>query len=56
MDILYLLIPVSVLLVLAIGAIFWWAVASGQFDELDREGEAVVGDRDAPQKDPPETL
>jgi cbb3-type cytochrome oxidase maturation protein len=56
MDILYLLIPVSVLLVLVIGGIFWWAVASGQFDDLDREGEAVVGDQEAPRKDPPETL
>jgi cbb3-type cytochrome oxidase maturation protein len=44
MDILYLLIPVSVVIVLAIGAIFWWAIASGQFDELDREGESVVKD------------
>jgi cbb3-type cytochrome oxidase maturation protein len=55
MDILYLLIPVSVLLVLAIGGIFWWAVASGQFDDLDREGEVIVGDRDAPPRDPPDS-
>ena len=44
MDILYLLIPVSVVIVFAIGAVFWWAIASGQFDELDREGGAVVED------------
>jgi cbb3-type cytochrome oxidase maturation protein len=44
MDILYLLIPVSVVIVLLIGAIFWWAIASGQFDELDRESESVVKD------------
>lgn len=46
MDILYLLIPVSLAIVLAIGAIFWWAIASGQFDELDREAKAVVDDDD----------
>ena len=46
MDILYLLIPVSVAIVLAIGAIFWWAIASGQFDELDREAESVVRDEE----------
>jgi len=45
-DILYLLIPVSVFIVLAIGAIFWWAIASGQFDELDREAESVVRDEE----------
>jgi cbb3-type cytochrome oxidase maturation protein len=43
-DILYLLIPMSVVIVLAIGAIFWWAIASGQFDELDRESESVLED------------
>jgi cbb3-type cytochrome oxidase maturation protein len=44
MDILYLLIPVSVVIVFVIGAVFWWAIASGQFDELDREGGKVVDD------------
>lgn len=43
-DILYLLIPVSVVIVLAIGAIFWWAIASGQFDELDSGADSVVED------------
>ncbi|HQZ45678.1 MAG TPA: cbb3-type cytochrome oxidase assembly protein CcoS [Usitatibacteraceae bacterium] len=44
MDILYLLIPVSVAIALVIGAVFWWAMSSGQFDELDREAGAVVED------------
>jgi cbb3-type cytochrome oxidase maturation protein len=43
-DILYLLIPVSIVIVFAIGAVFWWAIASGQFDELDREAGSVVED------------
>jgi cbb3-type cytochrome oxidase maturation protein len=47
MDILYLLIPVSVVIVFAIGAIFWWAISAGQFDELDEEGKKVVEDRDS---------
>ena len=47
MDILYLLIPISVVIVLVVGAVFWWAIASGQFDELDREGEIVVEDRES---------
>jgi hypothetical protein len=33
MEILYLLIPLSVLLVFLIGAVFWWSVKSGQFDD-----------------------
>jgi cbb3-type cytochrome oxidase maturation protein len=48
MDILYLLIPVSVVIVFVIGVVFWWAIASGQFDELDREGGAVVEDDETP--------
>ncbi len=48
MDILYLLIPVSVVIVFAIGGIFWWAIASGQFDELDRESRSVVKDEEKP--------
>jgi len=44
MDILYLLIPVSVVIVFAIGVVFWWAIASGQFDELDHEAHKVVED------------
>ena len=47
MDILFLLIPVSVAIVLAIGVIFWWAIASGQFDELDRGADSVVEDEES---------
>ena len=47
MDILYLLIPLSIVIVFAIGAVFWWAISAGQFDELDRESESVVHDEDA---------
>lgn len=42
MDVLYLLIPVSVLLVFAIIGIFWWALQSGQFDNIEREGERIL--------------
>ena len=45
MDILYLLIPFSALLVLAILAVFAWALRAGQFDDLEREGQRIV---DAP--------
>jgi len=47
MEILLLLIPLSVLLVFAIGAAFWWSVASGQFDDLEGPGHRILADDDA---------
>ena len=52
MDILYLLIPLSVVLAFAIGVAFWRAVDGGQFDDLDRPALDVVLDDDRPS--PPE--
>ena len=46
MEILVLLIPVSVLLVLLIGAVFWWSVRSGQFDDLDGPAHRILADDD----------
>lgn len=42
MEILYLLVPMSVLLVLALIALFRWALGAGQFDDLEREGERIL--------------
>jgi cbb3-type cytochrome oxidase maturation protein len=47
-EILYLLIPLSVVLAFAIGAAFWLAVDGGQFDDLEGPGLAVVVDDDNP--------
>jgi cbb3-type cytochrome oxidase maturation protein len=44
MDILYLLIPFSALLVLGILALFAWALERGQFEDLEREGERILAD------------
>jgi cbb3-type cytochrome oxidase maturation protein len=44
MDILYLLIPLSAVLVLAIIGIFAWALHKGQFDDLEREGGRILED------------
>ncbi|WP_374483302.1 cbb3-type cytochrome oxidase assembly protein CcoS [Zoogloea sp.] len=52
MESLYLLIPMSVLLVFLIGVIFWWSVRSGQFDDLEGPGYRVVSDDDTPQPTP----
>ncbi len=48
MEILYLLIPLSVVLVFLIGAIFWWSVRSGQFDDMEGPGYRVLMDDDHP--------
>ena len=42
MDILYLLIPLSVLLVLFILGGLWWAIHKGQFDIVEQEGERIL--------------
>lgn len=42
MDILYLLVPLSILVVFAVIGLFWWALQSGQFDNIEREGERVL--------------
>jgi len=49
MDILYLLVPLSVVLVFLIGALFWWALRSGQFDDLEGPGFKVLLDDDTPR-------
>jgi cbb3-type cytochrome oxidase maturation protein len=42
MDILYLLIPLSAVLVLAILGIFGWALSRGQFEDLEHEGRRIL--------------
>ena len=42
MDILYLLIPLSAVLVLVILGVFGWALHRGQFDDVEREGERIL--------------
>jgi len=49
LDILYLLVPLSVLLVLALLALFAWALNSQQFEDLEREGERIlIAEADVP--------
>jgi cbb3-type cytochrome oxidase maturation protein len=39
---LYLLVPLSAILILVIIAIFAWAVHNGQFDHTEREGMRIL--------------
>ena len=51
MDILFLLVPLSVLLVFALMAAFLWALQTRQFEDLDREGERILEEEDALDRD-----
>lgn len=53
MDILYLLVPLSVVLVFLIGIVFWMALRSGQFDDLEGPAFKVLLDDDAPRPEDP---
>ncbi len=53
MDILFLLIPLSVVLALLVGLAFWWSVRSGQFDDLEGPAHRILDDEDAfDERDP----
>jgi cbb3-type cytochrome oxidase maturation protein len=47
MDILFLLIPLSIVLVGGIGLVLFWAVGSGQFEALTEQAESILQDDDS---------
>ncbi|MGD8874132.1 MAG: cbb3-type cytochrome oxidase assembly protein CcoS [Gammaproteobacteria bacterium] len=49
MEIIYLLIPLSVILVGLIIWVFLWAIRSGQFDDLEGPAHSIIMDDDAPK-------
>ncbi len=51
MEILYVLIPVSVLLVLAILAVLGWAIQTGQFEDIDQEALRILQSGDQISQD-----
>ena len=53
MDILYLLIPLSLVLVFVIGVFFWWSLRSGQYEDLDGPGHRILMDDDSVRRDSP---
>ena len=53
MDILYLLIPLSVALVFLIGAVLWFALHSGQFDDLEGPAFRILVDDDRAKESEP---
>jgi cbb3-type cytochrome oxidase maturation protein len=51
MDILYLLIPVSVVLVFVIAFFFRWSLKAGQFEDLEGPAYRILMDDDRPSMD-----
>jgi cbb3-type cytochrome oxidase maturation protein len=49
MDILYLLIPLSVVLVFFIAWFFWWSLRNNQYDDLEGPGYRILMDDDRPR-------
>ncbi|MFB2647202.1 cbb3-type cytochrome oxidase assembly protein CcoS [Shewanella mangrovisoli] len=47
MSIIYVLIPIAMIFVLIAVAVFFWAVKSEQFDDLDRQSVSILFDEDA---------
>lgn len=48
MSSIYLLIPLSILLVIVAVAVFFWAVHSGQYDDMDSPATRILLDDDEP--------
>lgn len=48
MDILYLLIPISLVLVTLIGLVLLWAVKHGQFEDMEGPAHRILMDDDSP--------
>jgi cbb3-type cytochrome oxidase maturation protein len=48
MGIVFVLIPLSLLLVAVAGWAFFWAVGSGQFDDLDAAALDILRDDEPP--------
>ena len=51
MDILYLLVPLSLVLVFLIAGAFWWSLRSGMLDDLEGPAYRVLQDDDDPPQD-----
>jgi cbb3-type cytochrome oxidase maturation protein len=46
MDILFLLVPMSVVLALMVIGVFAWALDAGQFDDIEAEGTRILLEAD----------
>lgn len=52
MDAIYLLIPITVILLIVAIAIFFWAVNSDQYSDLDKEAHRILFDKESADESP----
>ncbi|MEL0658929.1 MULTISPECIES: cbb3-type cytochrome oxidase assembly protein CcoS [Psychromonas] len=52
MNIIYVLIPIAMIFVSIAVLVFFWAVKSNQYDDLDREGVNILFDEDVQPSKP----
>lgn len=52
MSIIYVLIPIAMIFVAIAVWVFFWAVKSDQYEDLDREGINILFDEDLEDKQP----
>jgi cbb3-type cytochrome oxidase maturation protein len=50
MEIIFILIPIAMIFVAIAVGVFFWAVKSDQFEDLEREGSNILFDDDEPNK------
>ncbi|MGY4107142.1 cbb3-type cytochrome oxidase assembly protein CcoS [Aeromonas encheleia] len=48
MNIIFVLIPIAILFVIIAGVVFFWAIRSEQFEDLDRQGSNILFDEEQP--------
>lgn len=51
MEILFLLVPLSLAIALAIGVVLWLAIDGGQFEDLEGQAIRVIADDDRPGRE-----
>ena len=50
MNIIFVLIPIAILFVIIAGVVFFWAIRSEQFEDLDRQGSNILFDEEQPAR------
>lgn len=54
MDIIYVLVPLSILLLGIAVMVFFWAVKNGQFDDMESPAHKILFDEDQPSPQRPQ--
>lgn len=53
MEVLYLIIPITLILVTVIIVFLWWSSRSGQYDDMEGPAWRILMDDDTPKNEEP---